>query len=128
MHRASQWGFAFAFDFWTEVKTLNRRAGRQASLDNKYGKAGYDPHLASMEAALLMMGPGLAIQPVSEQLSVVVDAVDIFPLVAHLLRLPPPPTNGTLRLNNCTMCTLFITMPLYLLWPCIQYNKKKGHI
>ena len=96
-------GFAFAFDFWTEVKTLNRRAGRQASLDNKYGKAGYDPHLASMEAALLMMGPGLAIQPVSEQLSVVVDAVDIFPLVAHLLRLPPPPTNGTLRLNHCTM-------------------------
>ena len=112
-------GFSFAFDFWTEVKTLNLRAGRQASLDNKYGKAGYDPHLASMEAALLMMGPGLAIQPVSEQLSVVVDAVDIFPLVAHLLRLPPPPTNGTLRLNHCTMCTLLSTMPLYLLWPCI---------
>ena len=51
-------GFAFAFDFWTEVKTLNRQAGRQASLDNKYGKAGYDPRLESMEAALLMMGPG----------------------------------------------------------------------
>lgn len=89
-------GFAFAFDFWTEVKTLNRQAGRQASLDNKYGKAGYDPRLESMEAALLMMGPGLAIQPVPEQLSVSVAAVDLFPLVAHLLRLPPPPNNGTL--------------------------------
>ena len=63
-------GFAFAFDFWTEVKTLNRAAGRQASLDNKYGKAGYDPRLESMQAALLKMGPGLAIQPVPEQLSV----------------------------------------------------------
>ena len=63
-------GFAFAFDFWTEVKSLNRQAGRQASLDNKYGKAGYDPRLESMEAALLMMGPGLAVQPVPEQLSV----------------------------------------------------------
>lgn len=63
-------GFAFAFDFWTEVKRLNRVAGRQASLDNKYGKAGYDPQLESMEAALLMMGPGLATQPVPEQLSV----------------------------------------------------------
>ena len=29
---------------------------------------------------------------------------------------------------HCTMCTLFSTMPLYLLWPCIRYNKKKGWI
>ena len=93
-------GFAFAFDFWTEVKTLNRQANRQASLDNKYGKAGYDPRLESMEAALVMMGPGLAVQPVPEQLSVSLDAVDLFPLVAHLLRLPPPPNNGTLRLKD----------------------------
>ena len=29
---------------------------------------------------------------------------------------------------HCTLCTLFNTMPLYLLWPCIRYNKKKGWI
>ena len=29
---------------------------------------------------------------------------------------------------HCTMCTLFSTMPLYLLWPCSRYNKKKGWI
>ena len=27
---------------------------------------------------------------------------------------------------QCTMCTLFSVMPLYLLWPCIRYNQKKG--
>ena len=27
---------------------------------------------------------------------------------------------------QCTMCTLFIVMPLYPLWPRIQYNQKKG--
>ena len=25
---------------------------------------------------------------------------------------------------QCTMCTLFSVMPLYLLWPCIRYNQK----
>ena len=30
--------------------------------------------------------------------------------------------------SHCTMCTLSSTMPLYLLWPCIRYNKKKGWI
>ena len=25
---------------------------------------------------------------------------------------------------QCTMCTLFSLMPLYLLWPCIRYNQK----
>ena len=29
---------------------------------------------------------------------------------------------------HCTMWTLFSTMPLYLLWPCSYYNKKKGWI
>ena len=27
---------------------------------------------------------------------------------------------------QCTMCTFFTTMSLYLLWPCVRYNKKKG--
>ena len=27
---------------------------------------------------------------------------------------------------QCTMCTLFSVMPLYLLWHCIQFNQKKG--
>ena len=34
-------------------------------------------------------------------------------------------------LVQCTMFTLFSTMPLYILWPCIRYNKKEriqGHI
>ena len=30
--------------------------------------------------------------------------------------------------HQCTMCTLFSMMPLYLLWPCSHYNKKKGWI
>ena len=29
---------------------------------------------------------------------------------------------------QCTMCTLFSLMPLYLLWPCIRYNNKKGWV
>ena len=37
----------------------------------------------------------------------------------------------SLSLNSsahCTMRSLFSTMSLYLKWPCIQYNKKKGWI
>ena len=29
---------------------------------------------------------------------------------------------------QCTMCTLFSTMPPYILWPYSHYNKKKGGI
>ena len=32
------------------------------------------------------------------------------------------------QILQCTMCTLFSTMPLYLLWTCSHYNKKKGWI
>jgi hypothetical protein len=102
----------FAYDFWAEVKSLNRAVGRPSSLDNKYGKAGYDNSLEKMEAVIIMQGPGLAkqvkllvgtndhpsSQPVDEQLGpLVVDAVDVFPLVCHLLRRPPPASNGSLR-------------------------------
>ena len=87
----------FASDFWAEVKTLNQLTGRESSLDNKYGKAGYDNSLESMEAVLVLQGPGLAVQPVPEQLKPLVQAVDLFPLVCHLLGLEPPPSNGSLR-------------------------------
>ena len=48
----------------------------------------------------------------------------------------PPPTLLSLWIYSwylvgdfhCTMYTLFSTMPLYLLWRCIRYNKKKGRI
>merc|ERR1712181_39835 len=68
-----------------------------------YGKAGYDPSLESMEAALLMMGPGLAVQPVPEQLSVSLAAVDLFPLVAHLLRLLRSPPSRTVEAIQKTL-------------------------
>ena len=30
--------------------------------------------------------------------------------------------------THCTMCRLLSTFPLYLKWPCTQYNEKKGWI
>lgn len=89
-------GFVFASDFWAEVKSLNRGGRREGKLDNKYGKAGYDPSLGSMEAVLILQGPGVASQAVSEQLVPLVPAVDLYPLVCHLLSLQTPPSNGSL--------------------------------
>ena len=47
-------GTAFATTFWEDVKILNTMHNRVQSLNNKYGVAGYDPSLKSMQSVLMM--------------------------------------------------------------------------
>jgi len=90
-------GFVFASDFWAEVKQLNKEQKRQSNLNNKYGKAGYDNALDSMQSLIILHGPGVQSQPGPEHLKPMIDAVDVFPLLCHLLQLPPVPSNGSLH-------------------------------
>jgi len=90
-------GFVFASDFWAEVKQLNKEQKRPSNLNNKYGKAGYDNALDSMQSLIILHGPGVQSQPGPEHLKPMIDAVDVFPLLCHLLQLPPVPSNGSLH-------------------------------
>ena len=61
------------------------RSNRSVRLSNLYGFAGYDNSLPSMQSFLLIRGPGV-VQPVLTPEKIAqVDAVDVFPLIAHLL-------------------------------------------
>jgi len=90
-------GFVFASDFWAEVKMLNKEQKRPSNLNNKYGKAGYDNALESMQSLIILHGPGVQSQPGPEHLKPRIDAVDVFPLLCHLLQLPAVPSNGSLH-------------------------------
>jgi len=90
-------GFVFASDFWAEVKQLNKEQKRPSNLNNKYGKAGYDNALDSMQSIIILHGPGVQSQAGPEHLKPMIDAVDVFPLLCHLLQLPPVPSNGSLH-------------------------------
>ena len=90
-------GFVFASDFWSEVKKLNKEENRPSNLNNKYGKAGYDNALDSMQSLIILHGPGVQTQPGPEHLKPMIDAVDVFPLLSHLLELPPVASNGSLH-------------------------------
>jgi len=90
-------GFVFASDFWAEVKQLNKEQKRPSDLNNKYGKAGYDNALDSMQSLIILHGPGVLSQPGPEHLKPRIDAVDVFPLLCHLLQLPHIPSNGSLH-------------------------------
>jgi len=98
-------GFVFASDFWADVKKLNKEQKRPDSLNNMYGKAGYDNTLESMQSLIILHGPGVQTNPGPEHLKPMIDAVDVFPLLCHLLQIPPTPSNGSLHavrnlLNN----------------------------
>ena len=90
-------GFVFASDFWAEVKKLNKEQNRPSNLNNKYGKAGYDNTLDSMQSLIILHGPGVKTQLGPEHLKPRIDAVDVFPLLSHLLELPPVKSNGSLH-------------------------------
>ena len=89
--------FVFASDFWAEVKKLNKEQNRPSNLTNKYGKAGYDNALESMQSLLILHGPGGQTQLGPEHLKPMIYAVDVFPLLCHLLELPPVASNGSLH-------------------------------
>eukprot|EP00092_Neocalanus_flemingeri_P014747 GFUD01015914.1.p1 GENE.GFUD01015914.1~~GFUD01015914.1.p1 ORF type:complete len:583 (-),score=126.96 GFUD01015914.1:125-1873(-) len=90
-------GFVFASDFWAEVKNLNRQQQRPESLNNKYGKAGYDNAIDSMQSMIILHGPGIETQSGPKMLKPMIDAVDVFPLLCHLLEIPSVPSNGSLH-------------------------------
>jgi hypothetical protein len=88
-------GVAFASTFWKDVKSLNNAQHRAQSLDNKYGVAGYDNSLDSMTSVVIMRGP--AAKKTSQELHERgMEAVDVFPLICHLLNLEMPNNNGSL--------------------------------
>ena len=51
-------GFAF-FDVWSDFKDLNSEHARKDLLENKYGIAGYDNSLASMQSLVILHGPNI---------------------------------------------------------------------
>ena len=61
------------------------RSNRENSLDNKYGFAGYDNALPSMESVLILAGPDIRADGLESAGGNHVNAVDVFPLLAHLL-------------------------------------------
>jgi len=89
-------GFVFAQPFFKEVKEINIRANRSSLLSNKYGMAGYDNALESMQSFLVMRGPGVTRPNVHPDHTVTIHAVDVFPLLAHFIGLSPPASNGSL--------------------------------
>lgn len=66
---------------------------KRRALGHARGSHGYDPALASMHAMFIAHGPAFrngAVVPAF-------DNVDVYPLLAHLLRLPPEPNDGSLE-------------------------------
>ena len=51
-------GFAF-FDVWSDFKDLNSEHARKDLLENKYGIAGYDNSLESMQSLVILHGPNI---------------------------------------------------------------------
>lgn len=71
---------------------------RSADLSNKYGLGGYDNSLESMQSLVILRGPGVQrSQGPGHTTPPSIDAVDMFPLLAHLLELPDIPSNGSLN-------------------------------
>jgi len=91
-------GVAFAHTFYTQVKQLNQRSKRMNLLSNKYGYAGYDNDLPSMQSFVLLKGPGvLKSQIAHQEKTEEINAVDVYPLLAHLIGITAGATNGSLE-------------------------------
>jgi len=67
-------------------------AAQRRQLGQVRGSHGYDPALASMHASFIAHGPAFRPGTVLPAF----DNVDVYPLLAHLLQLPPEPNQGTL--------------------------------
>lgn len=91
-------GNVFSSSFWGDIKVLNEKQGRTQNLDNKYGFSGYDNRLESMQSVVILRGPGIQNKPTKLDQRQTLKAVDIFPLVCHLLDITPPENNGSLAI------------------------------
>jgi len=91
---------AFAFyDIYKDWKKLNSEHKRAEYLDNVYGVAGYDNTLDSMQSIVIMQGPGVRQIQGQDHVSGIpsINAVDVFPLLCHLLEVPEIKTHGSLQ-------------------------------
>jgi len=88
--------FAFS-DVWKEFKKLDLEHKRPESLSNHYGLAGYDNDLDSMQSIIILHGPGIQRSKTPDHIKPIINAVDVFPLLSHLLELPDIPNNGSLK-------------------------------
>ena len=87
-------GFAFE-DVLRNFKTLDTEHKKPADLSNKYGQAGYDNSLESMQSLVILRGPGVErSQPGHGKPVNMIEAVDMFPLISHLLGLPEVPKSS----------------------------------
>jgi predicted AlkP superfamily pyrophosphatase or phosphodiesterase len=68
------------------------QAAKRRTLGHDRGSHGYDPALASMHAIFIAHGPAFRAGTVLPAF----DNVDVYPLLAHLLRVPPEKNDGTL--------------------------------
>ena len=89
-------GFAFE-DVFHEFKSLDTEHQRPADLSNKYGLAGYDNSLESMQSLVILRGPGVQRSQPGQQELTMIDTVDMFPLISHLLGIPEIRSNGSLN-------------------------------
>ena len=89
-------GFAFE-DVFHEFKILDTEHQRPADLGNKYGLAGYDNSLVSMQSLVILRGPGVQRSQPGQQEVTMIETVDMFPLLSHLLGIPEVPSNGSLN-------------------------------
>jgi predicted AlkP superfamily pyrophosphatase or phosphodiesterase len=75
---------------WDALPAAQANARRQ--LGHARGSHGYDPALTSMHAIFIAHGPAFRAGTVLPAL----DNVDVYPLLAHLLQVPPEQNDGTL--------------------------------
>ena len=88
-------GFAFE-DVFHDFKILETEHRRSSDLGNKYGLAGYDNSLETMQSLVILHGPGVQRSQPGQQEPTMIDTVDMFPLLTHLLGVPELPSNGSL--------------------------------
>ena len=89
-------GFAFE-DVFHDFKTLETEHRRSSDLGNKYGLAGYDNRLETMQSLVILRGPGVQKSQPGQQEPTMIETVDMFPLLSHLLGLPEVRSNGSLN-------------------------------
>lgn len=76
---------------WNALPAEQLRKGPRE--ERNRGSHGYDPALPSMRAVFLAAGPSFR----SGTTLPAFDNVDVYPLLTHLLRIPPAPNDGTLQ-------------------------------
>lgn len=89
-------GFAFE-DVFHDFKVLETEHKRSSDLGNKYGLAGYDNSLETMQSLVILRGPGVQRSQPGQQEPTIIETVDMFPLLSHLLGVPEIQSSGSLN-------------------------------